>query len=177
MWSHVAMDEQSSGQLSAADREHLERCVALAQEALDAGDEPFGSILVDSGGKELFVDRNQVSGGDRTQHPEFAIARWAAAHLSVEERVRATVYTSGEHCPMCAAAHASVGLGRIVVASSTAQLVSWRQEWGLDPGPVAPLPISVVAPGVEVAGPDPELSRRVRALQARAQGIAGTSDA
>ena len=29
-----------------------------------------------------------------------------------------TVYTSGEHCPMCSAAHAWVGLGRIVYAVS-----------------------------------------------------------
>ncbi len=46
------------------------------------------------------------------------------------ERVRATVYTSGEHCPMCAAAHAWVGLGRIVYAASSAQLTQWLQRLG-----------------------------------------------
>src|SRR5699024_9719564 len=81
------------------DREWLRRCVDLAAEALDAGDEPFGSILVSADGSELFADRNRVAGGDPTQHPEFAIARWAAQHLSPTERAAATVYTSGEHCP------------------------------------------------------------------------------
>ena len=85
---------------TAADRQHLRRCVDLAREALDAGDEPFGSVLVDDRGRERLADRNRVAGGDHTQHPEFAIARWAATHLSAEERARATVYTSGEHCPM-----------------------------------------------------------------------------
>ena len=157
--------------LTAADRARLARCVDLAREALEAGDEPFGSLLVGADGTELFADRNRVSGGDATQHPEFAIARWAAAHLSPEERARATVYTSGEHCPMCAAAHAWVGLGRIVYASSSAQLSGWLERWGLASGPVAPLPVQTVAPGIEVAGPDRGLSDEVRALQAKLRGI------
>ncbi|HJG90587.1 MAG TPA: nucleoside deaminase, partial [Brachybacterium massiliense] len=89
--------------LTATDRAHLSRCVDLAREALEEGDEPFGSLLVGADGSALFADRNRVAGGDATQHPEFAIARWAAMHLSPQERARATVYTSGEHCPMCAA--------------------------------------------------------------------------
>ncbi|HEY4578067.1 MAG TPA: nucleoside deaminase, partial [Yaniella sp.] len=144
----------TSENITAEDQTHLQRCIALAREALDAGDQPFGSMLVSSDGRELFADRNRVSGGDRTQHPEFAIARWAAANLTPEQRASATVYTSGEHCPMCAAAHALVGLGRIVYASSSAQLTAWRTEWGLPSGPVLPLPIQEVAPEVDVAGPD-----------------------
>lgn len=153
------------------DREWLRRCVDLAEEALEAGDEPFGSILVSADGSELFADRNRVAGGDSTQHPEFAIARWAAEHLSPADRAAATVYTSGEHCPMCAAAHAWVGLGRIVYASSTAQLTGWLAQWEVPAAPVAPLPVHTVAPGIEAVGPDPELSARVRALQARLYGV------
>jgi tRNA(Arg) A34 adenosine deaminase TadA len=109
--------------IDARDRTYLDRCVALAAEAVDAGDEAFGSLLVSAdGGRVLFEDRNRVSGGDPTRHPEFAIARWAAEHLWPNERRAATVYTSGEHCAMCAAAHGLVGLGRIVYATSTAQL-------------------------------------------------------
>ena len=88
-----------------ADRVHLTRAVDLAEQALEAGDEPFGSVLVSATGDTLFEDHNHVAGGDHTRHPEFAIARWAAAHLTPYERAEATVYTSGEHCTMCAAAH------------------------------------------------------------------------
>ncbi|WP_417561883.1 nucleoside deaminase [Microbacterium sp.] len=153
--------------LTAADRAHLRRCVQLAREALDAGDEPFGSLLVDATGAVRFEDRNRVAGGDATRHPEFEIARWAAANLDAAARRSAVVYTSGEHCPMCSAAHAWVGLGRIVYAASSAQLVAWRTEWGIAPGPVAALPVNQVAPGIEVAGPDPELSTEVRELHRR----------
>ena len=97
--------------ISDEDLERLRRCVELARSALDAGDEPFGSVLVSGDGRTLYEDRNRVKDGDQTQHPEFAIARWAVANLTPDERARATVYTSGEHCPMCAAGHAWVGLG------------------------------------------------------------------
>ena len=110
-------------ELTEVDLAHLRRCVELAREALDAGDEPFGSVLVDADGTALAEGRNRVvETGDATQHPEFELARWAAAHLTPEQRAGATVYTSGEHCAMCAAAHGWVGLGRIVYASSSAQL-------------------------------------------------------
>jgi NAD(P)-dependent dehydrogenase (short-subunit alcohol dehydrogenase family)/tRNA(Arg) A34 adenosine deaminase TadA len=153
--------------LSAADLGHLRRCVALAEEALEAGDEPFGSVLVDAAGAVRFADRNRVAGGDHTQHPEFAIARWAAAHLTPEERAAATVYTSGEHCPMCAAAHAWVGLGRIVIASSTDQLTGWLAALGVPPSPVRPMGIREVVPGADVTGPVPELAEQLHALHRR----------
>jgi tRNA(Arg) A34 adenosine deaminase TadA len=153
--------------MNARDIALLERCIELAEEALDAGDEPFGSVLVDENGRVLHEDRNRIAGGDRTQHPEFALARWAAENMTEKERTGATVYTSGEHCPMCAAAHAWVGLGRIVYASSAAQLVGWLEEMNVPPAPVRALPIQEVAPGVKVEGPAPELAGRVRELHRR----------
>lgn len=149
------------------DLTHLRRCVELAREALEDGDEPFGSLLVDGDGVVRLEDRNRVKDGDHTRHPELAIAQWAPAHLTAEERAVATVYTSGEHCPMCAAAHAWVGLGRIVHASSTAQLVAWREEWGAPASPVLPLAIGEVAPGLPVDGPAPQLEDEMRELQRR----------
>lgn len=150
--------------ISDEDLDHLRRCVELARTALDAGDEPFGSLLLDADGEVRFEDRNRVKDGDATQHPEFAIARWATTNLTPAERASATVYTSGEHCPMCSAAHAWVGLGRIAYATSAAQLTDWRSEWGCPPSPVAALPISAVAPQLEVDGPAPELADAMRAL-------------
>ena len=137
------------------DLRYLDRCVELATEALAAGDEPFGSVLVASDGTVLAEDHNRVAGGDRTRHPEFELARWAAANMTPEERAVATVYTSGEHCPMCAAAHGWVGLGRIVYATSSAQLSEWLAELGVPPPPVRTLPIQEVVPDATVDGPVP----------------------
>jgi tRNA(Arg) A34 adenosine deaminase TadA len=59
-----------------ADLPHLRRCVELAAEAVAAGDHPFGSVLVAADGTVLAEDRNrEVTAGDATRHPEFALAQ------------------------------------------------------------------------------------------------------
>jgi tRNA(Arg) A34 adenosine deaminase TadA len=143
---------------------HLRRCVELARAGFEGGDEPFGSVLVDAAGVERFADHNRVSGGDETRHPEFEAAKWAANNLTPEERAAATVYTSTEHCPMCAAAHGWVGLGRIVVATSSAQVSAWRAEWGAAPSPLKPLGAADVIKDPVLDGPVPELADEVRSL-------------
>ncbi|WP_372763225.1 nucleoside deaminase [Pseudoalteromonas sp.] len=147
-----------------ADLQHLNRCIELAVEALAAGDEPFGSVLVDANGVVLMEDRNRVAGGDHTRHPEFEIARWAANNMSAAQRAAATVYTSGEHCPMCAAAHGWAGLGNIVYASSAAQLEKWLADLGVPAAPVKSLAIGDVVSNVRVAGPVAGLDEQVHAL-------------
>ncbi|KAH7136312.1 cytidine deaminase-like protein [Dactylonectria macrodidyma] len=149
----------------------LELCISLAKEALDAGDDPFGSVLVDSNGKILQQDRNRVVTGrngdgkpDATLHPEFTLAVWAQYNLDPEERAKTIMYTSGEHCAMCSAAHAYCGLGRIVYISSTAQYQTWLKEFGRGSGKVRPLAINDVAPGIQVRGPIAGLDEEVKEL-------------
>jgi len=151
-----------------ADLVHLRRCVELAAEAVEAGDHPFGSVLVAANGTVLAEDRNrEVTAADPTRHPEFGLVRWAAANMTPPDRAAATVYTSGEHCPMCSAAHGWAGLGRIVYATSSQQLSGWLADLGVSPGPVLPLAITQVVPGLAVAGPAPELAEQVRELHRR----------
>lgn len=150
--------------ISNFDLKHLQRCIELAKNALEKGDEPFGSILVSADGEVVFEDHNHVASGDHTQHPEFAIARWAANNMVPEERSKATVYTSGEHCPMCAAAHGWAGLGRIVYASSSEQLAEWLDELGVARSRVRNLPIQDVIRNTTVDGPVSELAEEVRQL-------------
>lgn len=150
----------------------LRRCVELATEALEAGDDPFGSVLVDANGNTIKEDRYRVVTGenedgkhDATLHPEFTLARWAQLNLSKEEQAGGSVYTSGEHCPMCAAAHAWVRLDPIVYVSSSAQFASWLKELGVVRGAkVSPLSINEVAPNIPVQGPISGLDEEVKAL-------------
>lgn len=151
-----------------AELQHLRRCVELATEALAAGDEPFGSVLVAAGGTVLAEDRNRVvSTADRTRHPEFELARWAAVNMTPAERAAATVFTSGEHCPMCAAAHGWAGLGRIVYVSSSEQLTTWLTELGVPAPPVRALAIREIVPGLAVEGPVSGLAEQVHELHRR----------
>lgn len=150
------------------DMTHLRRCIELATEALEAGDEPFGSVLVNGDGKVMTEDRNRANSVDATYHPEIAVAKWAAQNMNEDERARAVVYTSGEHCAMCSAAHAWAGLGRIVYISSTKQLSKWRDEMGAKSNsPINPLAIQDVAPNIPIEGPIAGLDEEVKALQQR----------
>jgi tRNA(Arg) A34 adenosine deaminase TadA len=166
----TASSQQGSGPPgpSLEDLPHLRRCVELAAEAVAGGDFPFGSVLVGPDGRVLAEDRNRENTmGDSTRHPEFELARWAAANLTAGQRSAATVFTSGEHCPMCSAAHAWVGLGRIVYVSSSQQMVAWLTELGSPLPAVIPLAINQVAPGLVVQGPVPGLDEEVRELHRR----------
>lgn len=152
------------------DQQHLQRCIELAAEALEAGDQPFGSVLVAADGTVMNEDRNRANSVDPTYHPEIAVARWAAQNMTAEARAQATVYTSGEHCAMCSAAHAWAGLGRIVYISSSEQLGEWMQEMGMEStSPINSLAIQQVAPNIPVEGPIAGLDQQVKELQHRAQ--------
>ena len=150
--------------VSQVDLEHLRRCVELARIALDEGHGPFGAVLVGADGRTLYEDHNRVTDDDQTLHAELGVIRWAVANVAPVHRIRATVYTSCEQCPMCAAAHAWAGLGRIVYATSYAQLTEWLTEWHAPTPPVAMLPVKTVAPRAVVDGPAPELEEEMKAL-------------
>jgi len=117
--------EMNKNNLTKKDLAHLEQCVVLAEIALEAGDQPFGSILVDDENKIIADARNRVNEKTVLAHPEIKLAQWAAENLTAEERKNTTMYTSGEHCPMCAAAHGWVGIGKLVYLSSAEQLGGW----------------------------------------------------
>jgi tRNA(Arg) A34 adenosine deaminase TadA len=166
--SSSSKSETRDTTLTADEMEHLRRCVELAAHAWEAGDFPFGSVLVSGDGTVLAEDRNrEVTMADETRHPEFELARWAAKHMTPEERAAATVFTSGEHCPMCAAAHAWVGLGRIVYAASSEQLANWRAALGVGLSPVNSLPVTAIAPSITVEGPVPGLWEKMHELHRR----------
>ena len=146
------------------DLKYLKRAVERAKIALDNGDQPFGSVLVGQDGQILFEDHNHVKDGDHTRHPEFEIAKWAMQNLDLEDRKSATVYTSGEHCPMCAAAHGWAMLGRIVYASSSKQLTTWLRELGVKTGRAKTLKIEDVITDTIIEGPVDELSKIIKQL-------------
>jgi tRNA(Arg) A34 adenosine deaminase TadA len=105
------------------DVKHLRRCLALAAEATARGDDPFGSLLVSGDGAVLAERSNRVvTSLDVTAHPELHLAQWASVNMTPEQRSAATMYTSGEHCPMCAAAQVWAGIGRLVFALSAEQI-------------------------------------------------------
>lgn len=119
------------------DENFLRRAIALAAASREAGDPPFGSLLVGPDGAVLAEEHNTtISEGNISFHPELKLAVWAAQHLTPEVAAGTTMYTSCQPCPMCSGALARSGLGRVVFALSGEQLDGLKSTGGF---PAVPL--------------------------------------
>ncbi|MEE4540557.1 nucleoside deaminase [Streptomyces sp. V4-01] len=117
-----------------ADEALLRRAIALAARAVALGDAPYGSLLADPDGRVLAEAHNTVRrDGDISAHPELKLARWAARELDEATAARTTMYTSCQPCQMCTGGIARSGLGRVVYALSTEQLVALNPDSGAWP--------------------------------------------
>ncbi len=110
--------------ITPADETLLRRAIAIAAHAVTLGDAPYGSLLADAGGAILVEAHNTVRrDNDISAHPELKLARWAARELTAEQAARTTMYTSCQPCGMCTGGIARSGLGRVVFALATRQLI------------------------------------------------------
>ena len=107
----------TSGRVTSTDRRWLERAVALAWQARERGDHPFGALLVTPGDDVIEALNSVVSRADPTGHAETNLVRLAgkADRASLSGSV---LYTSTEPCAMCAGAIYWSGIGRVVFALS-----------------------------------------------------------
>lgn len=98
----------------ATDLNHLRHAIGLSEEARRRGDMPFGAVLVAPDGTVLAASRNTIA-TDRnlTAHAEINALRDASAGCSAQEIAAATMYASGEPCPMCSGAMIRFGLRRL----------------------------------------------------------------
>jgi tRNA(Arg) A34 adenosine deaminase TadA len=112
------MGEAGMADITEADIAWMREALALAAEA----DLPFGTVIVKGG---VVLARGGNSGkrrADPTAHGEMvAIAECVTAH-GAEALQGATLYTSGEPCPMCMGAILWSRIGRVVYAASIEQL-------------------------------------------------------
>ena len=127
--------------LTDVDLTQLRAAVALALEARQRGDDPFGARVVAADGRLLAEGGNLVrTTADVTAHAEIVALRALGAAAGAPELAAATMYTSAEPCAMCAAAIAWAGVGRVVFVVDAARVKA------LD----APAPTWPGVPGREV---------------------------
>ena len=107
--------------ISTDDLAYLERAVALAWEARNRGDHPFGALLVAPDGTVAEARNSVVTGSDPTGHAETNLVRVAGGW---ERRTlwESTLYTSTEPCAMCSGAIYWSGISRVVFAFSSEEL-------------------------------------------------------
>ncbi|MEK4032921.1 nucleoside deaminase [Methylocystis sp. IM3] len=94
----------------------------LALDEAANGDLPFGAVIV-LGGKVVARGRNiGDKTNDPTAHGEMTAIRRFIADRPAADLQGATLYTTGEPCPMCMGAILWCGFARLVYAASIAEL-------------------------------------------------------
>jgi tRNA(Arg) A34 adenosine deaminase TadA len=116
------LEQADPTHVTEADLAWLRRCAALAGEARNRADHPFGSIVVAADGRAVEAMNTVVTTGDPTGHAETNAVRAASQALTPEELATATLYTSTEPCAMCSGAIYWSGIARVVYALSEAGL-------------------------------------------------------
>lgn len=100
------------------DKAYLDMAIDLARENVANGGRPFGALVVKDG-KVIARAVNRIDAEhDPTAHAEMLALRAAGAVLESSRLNGATVYASGQPCPMCYAAMRIAGITRIIYAYS-----------------------------------------------------------
>ncbi|HJS29750.1 MAG TPA: nucleoside deaminase [Anaerolineales bacterium] len=150
-----------------ADLDHLRLAIAVAAQARQHGNHPFGAVLTDEVGRVLLQAENTVvTGRDPTAHAETNLVRLAAQHYTPTQLSTFTLYASTEPCAMCATAIHWSRIGRVAYALSEVDLYAI----------IGPSPEHLLLPcrevfarsgrPVEVIGPAAALEEEARAVHA-----------
>ena len=111
--------------MSETELELLRRAIALAQQAREHGNHPFGALLADAQGAILLEAENSVvTERDCTGHAELNLMRAASQRFSPEQLAVCTLYASTEPCATCAGAIHWGNIGRLVYALSATALMA-----------------------------------------------------
>ena len=116
---------------NAEDDALLRRAIALSEAAVELGGRPFGAVVTDDTGRVVAEAKGlpRVEPRDWTAHSEMQALRAASAAMSWEELSRATLYASGEPCPMCAAAMYWCNIRRLVYCVSEPAMRALRAPY------------------------------------------------
>lgn len=103
----------------------LQQAIALAKQARERGNHPFGAVLVLDDQAVLAAENTVNSKANPTCHAETNLVQLAVRVLTPEQIQRATLYTSCEPCAMCAGAMYWAGIRKVVYALACEELAEF----------------------------------------------------
>jgi tRNA(Arg) A34 adenosine deaminase TadA len=92
----------------------MRRALALRDEALRAGDQPFGAVVLRAGEVVGSAPSRVVTLNDPTAHAEMEAIRDAARRLRSRDLAGCVLVSTSRPCRMCEAAAAWAGISRMV---------------------------------------------------------------
>ena len=96
----------------------MKKAIELSEKTVEAGNEPFGAVLV-LNGEIVFTSENRINDKrDPTAHAEMELIRGFCEMSGVTDLREYTLYTNCEPCFMCSGAIAYAKVGRLVYAAS-----------------------------------------------------------
>src|ERR1700733_450488 len=113
--------------MTEGDKRFMSRAIALSEKTslIDSAGGVFGTVIVQNG--EIIGEgaNRVVAENDPTWHGEIQAIRNACAKVGSFKLTGATLYTSAEPCPMCAAAAYWAGIKNIYFASTNADALKY----------------------------------------------------
>ena len=135
---------------------YLRRAIEISKEAREAGNTPFGALLVNKEG-EIIMEQGNIEITEKicTGHAEATLAARESHEYSREFLWDCTLYTTAEPCAMCAGAIYWANIGRVVYGMTERRLLELTGS--NEQNPTFDLPCrDVFAKGqkaIEVVGP------------------------
>jgi len=108
--------------VTGADEALVRQVIALAREAREAGNHPFGSLLALDGIAVLTARNTVRTDRDPTAHAETNLLAEAIRQLTPEQIARSVLYTSCEPCAMCVGKMYWAGIRTLVYALPASEL-------------------------------------------------------
>ena len=115
----------------------MDRAIALAKMAGEAGEIPVGALIVKNGEAIATATNRKESDRDPTAHAEILAIRWAALTLQDWHLTGCTLYVTLEPCPMCAGAIVQARLSTLVYGADDPKTGSIRTVANLPDSPVS----------------------------------------
>ena len=115
--------------LSAQDGTYLRRAIEWSRTARERGNRPFGAVVVSADGQvltEAYCNTSET--GDCTGHAETNAVRDVSPRVGRDVLAKATIYSSGEPCVMCAGAIFWSGIQRVVFGIDAVSLRVFRGD-------------------------------------------------
>ncbi|HWP19680.1 MAG TPA: nucleoside deaminase [Burkholderiaceae bacterium] len=160
----IVPEEQA---LDETDALYLRRAIAWSRTARERGNRPFGAVIVSADGQVLAEAYcNTAETGDCTGHAETNAVRIASPRHARQVLARATMYSSGEPCVMCAGAIFWANIGRVVFGIDAESLRAFRGERAeqrdaqlscRDVFAASPHPVEVIGPALLAEAREPHV--------------------
>jgi tRNA(Arg) A34 adenosine deaminase TadA len=113
-----------------SDEKFIQKAVELSKKAVEAGNHPFGALLVSKDGEILLEAENTVvTDCDPTRHAELnLVSQMSRQNFDKSVIADAVLYTSCEPCMMCCGAIFWCGVRHVAYSCSHTTLAKWAGD-------------------------------------------------